>query len=205
MAGADRFLKTYAIQHLRGCQCACGDWTWVTGCGSHGGVLHCKIYYESADDRTLSGSEIGCSTCVSHGENETYVDRNKTFTLVLQPFTSNSFTAASKDKLAPSDPVGQGRVSCHFETKSVFTHPDLDLDRDRELERECRVPSFERADERAGEWLADFPEPRGLTLLDAEWDSWTNHTPTHVLSAPTAWQTMNTKNNISLNIFYVNN
>lgn len=54
--------------------------------------------------------------------------------------------------------------------KSFFfvTHPDFDLDRDRDLEWEWQEPSFERAGERAGEWLADFPEPRGLMLLDAE-------------------------------------
>lgn len=55
-----------------------------------------------------------------------------------------------------------------------LTHPDLDLDRDQDLERECRDPSFERAGERAGERLADFPEPRGLKLLEEERDSWMN-------------------------------
>ncbi len=67
-------------------------------------------------------------------------------------------------------------------SKQTVTNPDFDLDRDRDLEREWREPSFERAGDRAGERLADFPEPRGLTLLDAERDSWTNHT--HKLSAP---------------------
>ena len=51
------------------------------------------------------------------------------------------------------------------------THPDLDLERERDLEREWREPSLELAGERAGERLADFPEPCGLTLPDAERDS----------------------------------
>lgn len=59
------------------------------------------------------------------------------------------------------------------------TYPDLDLERDRDLERERREPSLEWAGERAGERLADFPEPRGLTLLEAERDSWMNHTHQH--------------------------
>lgn len=56
-----------------------------------------------------------------------------------------------------------------------ITYLDFDLDRDRDrdqdLEREWWEPSLERAGERAGERLADFPEPRGLKLLDAERDS----------------------------------
>lgn len=57
-------------------------------------------------------------------------------------------------------------------------HPDLDLERERDFERECREPALEWAGERAGERLADFPEPRALTLREAERDSWRNHTHT---------------------------
>ena len=53
----------------------------------------------------------------------------------------------------------------------TVTHPDLDLERERDLDREWREPSLELAGERAGERLADFPEPCGLALPDAERDS----------------------------------
>lgn len=55
--------------------------------------------------------------------------------------------------------------------KSTIPHPDLDLERDQDLERERWDPSLERAGERTGERLADFPEPRGLALLEAERDA----------------------------------
>lgn len=49
----------------------------------------------------------------------------------------------------------------------------LDLERDREwdLDLECLEPSLERAGEWARERLADFPEPLGLTLLEADRES----------------------------------
>lgn len=62
----------------------------------------------------------------------------------------------------------------------TFAHRDFDLDRDRDLEREWWEPSFDPAGEWAGERLADFPEPRGLALLDAELDSWMDHTHQHM-------------------------
>jgi len=53
-------------------------------------------------------------------------------------------------------------------SRGKVTYPDFDLERDRDLEWE---PSLERAGDRPGERLADFPEPLGLTLRDAERDS----------------------------------
>lgn len=78
--------------------------------------------------------------------------------------------------------------TCQLKEVSCITHQDFDLDRERDLERERWEPPFEWAGERAGERLTDFPERRGLTLPDAERDSWTNHIhqQTH-LSAPAKW------------------
>lgn len=60
---------------------------------------------------------------------------------------------------------------CRGATKGTVTYPDFDLDRDQDLERERWEPSFEWAGERPGERLTDFPESRGLKLLEAERDS----------------------------------
>lgn len=70
------------IKYLHDCQCACGGWTWVNGCDSYDGALHCRTYCETFDGRTLSGSEIGCSVCVSHDGNGICVDKMWTWECV---------------------------------------------------------------------------------------------------------------------------
>lgn len=47
----------------------------------------------------------------------------------------------------------------------------MERDREWDLDLECLEPSLERAGEWAGERLADFPEPLGLTLLEADRES----------------------------------
>lgn len=72
---------------------------------------------------------------------------------------------------------------------------DRDLERERDFERECRESSFEWAGECAGERLADLPERRGLALLDAERDSWINHTSIKLASGTHAQPMMGKKLN----------
>lgn len=56
------------------------------------------------------------------------------------------------------------------------TYLDLERDLEWDLDLEWREPSLERAGECAGERLADFPEPRGLTLLEPDRESCTGQT-----------------------------
>lgn len=53
----------------------------------------------------------------------------------------------------------------------IRTHLDLDLERERDLERECLESALERAGDWAGERLSDLTWRLGLTLRDAERDS----------------------------------
>lgn len=156
---------TRVIERLPGCQCACGGWTWVSGCGSCAGALHCRTYCEIADDRTSSGTEIGCSAGVSRGGNGTCVD------------TNIQHLAASKDRLAKrfSNPL-QLQTNCHSPRLWPGPRP-----RFRAGVRGAIFWAGRRASRGAARWLPRVPWTHApgcrARLLNEP------HTPTHFLEA----------------------
>lgn len=186
----EEFLNTtivWATEHLRGCRCACGGWTWGSGYGSFAGALHCRTYCEIGDDRTVSGSEIGYSVCVSHGGNGSCIDRD-TFnihigSLVIHvQFLYSCFQR--QDKHIKS--VNKGRVLCQCNSHSPRFRPGP-----RPRFRAGVAGAFFWAGRRASRgaacrlpWAprAHAPGCRARLLNEP-------HTPTHLLSAPMRGQT----------------